>query len=125
MIADSFMDRQDGTSVATGGGRPNPKATRGRQKLEEPVFKGEYLKRFQARKVAVAAAEAAGQPLPPADGQVNGCGPLPFLGQWMTPYATELTMGPTQMILYQEAWEQVRHIYLDGRPHPRSHTCRL
>ncbi len=115
VVADSFMDRQDGGFLAA------PARTEANE-LEGKLFamgmaklKGEYAKRAAAAQKAEAEAEAKGQPLgaPTAD-----CIPPGMPSFWIGPYAFEFLQNAKQINIFQESWEQTRRIYLDGRKHP-------
>jgi hypothetical protein len=115
VVADSFMDRQDGTFLAAPGRAEASERENKLFAMGEPKFKGEYAKRAAELKNAEQEAEAKGKTLadPTAD-----CIPPGMPGFWMGPYAFEILQNSKQINFFQESWEQTRRIYLDGRKHP-------
>ncbi len=116
VIADSPMDTQD-SSTTFGPGRANPgsQAAQADFFANQPALTPEYLAKQQARLKAVAEAEKAGKYLDVASAE---CKPVGMPRFWFGPYAFEIIQSPTQINLYQEAWQQTRRVYLDGRGHP-------
>ncbi len=112
VIADSPMDKQDGTSTFSGG-RQN--ANSNAPLPPSPVLTEEYLQRRQKMIKTLQEAEKAGKYLDIAGAD---CRPLGMPRFWLGPYAFEIIQHPRQINLYQEAWQQTRRIYLDGRGHP-------
>jgi hypothetical protein len=108
VIADSFMDRQDGKSVAAPGRLGE---NHGVRPHGSPVLKGEYAERLAAQ----AAAQAAGKPY---DEPTARCLPQGVPRFWSGPYAFEILQTPYEIHLSQEWNAQTRRIYLDGRGHP-------
>lgn len=106
VLADTFMDKQDGTSVAT----PGRVGEDDDPPISEPKLKGQYLLAHQARLQA----EAAGKPI---DDTGAACIPQGMPRFWHGPYAFEIVQTPRQINVYQEWNEQTRRIYLDGRQH--------
>jgi hypothetical protein len=106
VLADTFMDKQDGTSVAT----PGRVGEDHDPPISEPTLKGQYLLAHQARMQA----EAAGKPI---DDTGAACIPQGMPRFWHGPYAFEIIQTPRQVNIYQEWNEQTRRIYLDGRQH--------
>jgi hypothetical protein len=106
VIADSFMDKQDGTFLATPGraGEDDEPA------MSDPTLKDEYLTKHQA----LLKAEEAGTRI---DDTGAACIPQGMPRFWHGPYAFEITQTPLQINIYQEWNEQTRRIYLDGRKH--------
>jgi hypothetical protein len=106
VLADTFMDTQDGTSVAT----PGRAGEDHDPPISEPTLKGSYLLAHQARMQA----EAAGKAI---DDTGAACIPQGMPRFWHGPYAFEIIQTPRQVNIYQEWNEQTRRIYLDGRQH--------
>jgi hypothetical protein len=104
VLADTFMDKQDGTSVAT----PGRAGEDHDPPISEPKLKGQYLLAHQARMQA----EAAGKAL---DDTGAACIPQGMPRFWHGPYAFEIIQTPRQVNIYQEWNEQTRRVYLDGR----------
>jgi len=107
VIADSFMDKQDGASVAAPG-RFDPSQTRS---ANLPLFKGDYLKKVLEQQNA----QRDGRPVQDRGAQ---CLPQGMPSFWGGPYAFEIVQTDKQINVYQEWNEQTRRLYLDGRPHP-------
>lgn len=108
VIAGSYLDTQDGTSIAVPTGRPEDSA------IADLGLKGAKLKPEVLKRVAVYNdAMAQGRPL--GDRQ---CRPGGMPGFWAGPFAWEFIQSPDQINLYQEGGSQARRIYLDGRKHP-------
>lgn len=106
VIADSFMDKQDGTFTAT----PGRAGENDEPPMSEPTLKGDYLTKHQA----LLKAEEAGTR---TDDTGAACIPQGMPRFWHGPYAFEITQTPLQVNIYQEWNEQTRRIYLDGRKH--------
>jgi hypothetical protein len=115
VIADSFMDRQDGVFLAAPGRAEASERENKLFSMGSPKFKGEYAKRDAELQAAEKAAEANGKTLgePVAD-----CIPPGMPRFWMGPYAFEILQNAKQINFFQESWDQTRRIYLDGRRHP-------
>jgi hypothetical protein len=108
VIADSFMDRQDGTSVAAPG---RVGENHGVRPHGMPVLKGEYAQALAARQ----AAAAAGKPF---DEPTAHCLPQGVPRFWSGPYAFEFLQTAREIHISQEWNQQTRRVYLDGRAHP-------
>jgi hypothetical protein len=104
VLADSFMDKQDGTFLATPGRVGEDKDP----PVSEPKLKGEYLIQHEA----LLKAEAAGTRTGDSGAE---CLPQGMPRFWHGPYAFEIMRSPQQINIYQEWNEQTRRIYLDGR----------
>ncbi len=108
VIAGSFLDTQDGTSVSAPTGRAEDIG------IAEMRLNGAKLKPEGAQRAAAfAAASAQGRPF--GDRQ---CKPGGMPGFWAGPFAWEIIQSPDQINLLQEGGSQTRRIYLDGRKHP-------
>jgi len=55
---------------------------------------------------------------PPQDGPAANCVPPGMPGIMGQPYPMEFLFGPGKVTILIEAYEQIRHIYTDGRKHP-------
>jgi hypothetical protein len=106
VLAGTFMDKQDGTSVAT----PGRAGEDDDPVVSEPKLKGAYLSRHQIRLKA----EAEGKAI---NDTGAACIPQGMPRFWHGPYAFEIIQTPLQINVYQEWNEQTRRIYLDGRRH--------
>jgi hypothetical protein len=107
VIADDFMDKQDGTETGTLG-RFDPNAP---AMGEMPPFKGEYLAFYNQ----VHNAETEGK----AEVDLGAaCLPPGMPAFWDGPYAFEFMQTPKQINFYQEFDAQTRRVYLDSRKHP-------
>jgi hypothetical protein len=109
VIADDFMDRQDGTETLTLP-RYDPNAPSFSED-EVPAFRAEYLdyyrqlQDFQTEGRAVVDLGAA-------------CLPPGMPAFWNGPFAFEIIQTSKQINFYQEFDAQIRRVYLDGRRHP-------
>jgi hypothetical protein len=92
-----------------GRGAPGPRTGGGRGPANTPALTPEYA--AKAQEAARAAVKAEDNPsancLPPG---------LPMI--MAQPYPIEVLMTPGKVTIVVEAYEQVRHIYTDGRPVP-------
>jgi len=77
-----------------------------------PPLKGDLLVEWQARRAAERAADARGEPI--ATGYVH-CLPDGVPSMMSGPFPFEIVQGKTQINIAQEAYSQVRRIYL-GKP---------
>lgn len=68
---------------------------------------------------AAKAQALASQTNRPEDNQTANCLPPGLPGIMGQPYPIELLLTPGQMTIVIEAYTQVRHIYIDGRPLPQ------
>jgi hypothetical protein len=109
VIADSFMDKQDGTEVAAPG-RFDP-AEQASLAANVPAYKGQYLQNYRASQQAI----AAGKPI---DDRGAKCLPQGMPAFWEGPYAFEILQTPAQLNISQEWNEQTRRIYLNERKQP-------
>jgi hypothetical protein len=109
VIADSFMDKQDGTEVAAPG-RFDP-AEQASQAANTPAYKGKYLAEYRASQQAI----AEGKPI---DDRGAMCLPQGMPAFWEGPYAFEIIQTRAQINIYQEWNEQTRRIYLNERKQP-------
>ncbi len=109
VIADSFMDKQDGTEVAAPG-RFDP-AEQASLAANIPAYKGKYLVAYRASQKAI----AAGKPIGDRGAM---CLPQGMPAFWEGPYAFEILETPAQINISQEWNEQTRRIYLDERKQP-------
>ena len=80
---------------------------------ERPVFKGEYLKRYEAwqkevRDNAGVARRDTSNCMPPGMPNMMATGQYPI----------EFLFTPGRVTMHHEAWMQWRTIFTDGRPHP-------
>ena len=87
-----------GAKGAKGGGGAAPQAI-----LYTPKY-NDMLKTYQAN--------------PPQDTSAANCVPPGMPGIMGQPYPMEFLYGPGKVTILIEAYEQIRHIYTDGRPHP-------
>jgi len=87
-----------GAKGAKGGGGAAPQAI-----LYMPKY-NDMLKTYQAN--------------PPQDTSAANCVPPGMPGIMGQPYPMEFLYGPGKVTILIEAYEQIRHIYTDGRPHP-------
>lgn len=108
VVADTFLDRQDGTALALRNGREENDSQY--NFLPPPKLAPEAAKRAKAHADAEAAAGAAINP--------EQCKPSGLPGFWMGLYAFEIIQSPDQINVFQEAGGQTRRIHLDGRKHP-------
>jgi len=109
VIADSFMDKQDGTFLATPGratDAPPPAYL-----ASTPPMQGEYLKQAEEE------AERMNKGTPTADPTAD-CLPQGVAAWWIGPYAFEILQSAHQVNISQEWNDQTRRVYLDGRSHP-------
>lgn len=106
VLADTFMDKQDGTFLATPGRAGEDKDP----PVSEPKLRGDYLKQHEA----LLQAEAAGKRTGDSGAE---CLPQGMPRFWHGPYAFEILRTPLQINIYQEWNEQTRRIFLDGRRH--------
>ncbi len=83
----------------------------GRAMVAPPQLTPEYA--AKAKEMAAAAAGTR-----PEDNQTANCLPPGLPGIMGQPYPIELLMTPGMVTVVIEAYEQVRHIYTDGRPLP-------
>ncbi len=102
VLADSFLDRQDGTALAFRNGREENDSQYKDMFLAPPKLKPEVAKRLAAAPMA-----------PPRQ-----CTPLSMPLFWSGLYAFEIIQSRTQINVFQELGDRTRRIYLDGRPHP-------
>lgn len=109
VIADSFMDKQDGTEVAAPG-RFDP-AEQASLAADIPAYKGKYLEDYRASEKAIAAGK-------PSDDRGALCLPQGMPAFWEGPYAFEILETPAQINISQEWNEQTRRIYLGERSQP-------
>lgn len=107
VIVDSFLDRQDGSSVSAPTGREEDAAIN-ILKIGTPKLKPEPAKRSKVYTDSL----AAGRPL--AGPQ---CMPRGMPEFWYGPYAWEIIQSADQINLFQEIGG-LRRVYLDGRKHP-------
>jgi hypothetical protein len=114
VIADSFMDKQDGTSVAAPGRLSEANPDQIAMMLQLPVLKGDYEK----RRLQAHALMAQGKPV---DDTGALCLPQGMPAFWIGPYAFEILQTDKQINISQEWNEQTRRIYIDGRTHPRDY----
>lgn len=108
VIADSYLDRQDGTALAFRNGREENDSQY--TFLPPPKLAPEAAKRAKAHADAEAAAGAV------INERQCTPGSLPFF--WTGLYAYEFMQSADQINMFTEAGGQTRRIYLDGRKHP-------
>lgn len=89
------------------GGNPGARSPRA-----APPLKPEYMRAWEARQAEIAAANARGEPLATA---ATFCLPqgVPAMMGGGGPFPTEILLSPGQVTVIQEAYNQVRRIYLD------------
>jgi hypothetical protein len=92
-----------------GRGAPGPRTGGGRGPANIPSLTPEYAAKAQ---------EAARVAVKTEDNQSANCLPPGMPAIMSQPYPIEVLMTPGQVTIVVEAYEQVRHIYTDGRPLP-------
>ncbi len=95
---------------AARGGAPAGRGGRGGGQGGGPSLTPAYAAKAQA---------LASQTNKPEDNQTANCLPPGLPGIMGQPYPIELLLTPGQMTIVIEAYTQVRHVYIDGRPLPQ------
>ncbi len=109
VLADSYLDRQDGTALAFRNGREENDSQYKDMFVAPPKLSPEAIKRTKEYADDVAAGRAPGP---------RQCGPGSMPRFWSGLYPFEIIQSPEQINVSLETSGQIRRIYLDGRKHP-------